>query len=122
MGVEVLNPEIPKKAFEDKGIVLDLMLRLADGSLVDVEMQVDRRPAFRKRALYYWSRMFSSQLVRGEVYGALRPTVLVVFLNYRELEAKRLHSVFRVLEASDHQLFCDELEIHLVESCPSWAR
>ncbi len=113
--VEVLNPEIPKELVADKGIVLDLLVRLADGTLIDVEMQVDRRPGFRARLLFYWSRSFCSQIVRGDEYVKLRPMKIVTFLDYREREAKRLHSVYRLLEINDHEPFSDDLEIHLIE-------
>ncbi|MBI2378379.1 MAG: Rpn family recombination-promoting nuclease/putative transposase, partial [Deltaproteobacteria bacterium] len=56
--VDVLNPEVPKQAVSDKGIALDLRMRLVDGTQIDLEMQTYRQPAFRKRALYYWARMF----------------------------------------------------------------
>jgi predicted transposase/invertase (TIGR01784 family) len=100
---------------DDKGSVLDLLVRLADGTVADVEMQVERRSGFRKRALYYWARAFTSQLVRGQEYVRLRPAVLVVFLCYEETAATRLHSEFRVLETHDHQLFSEELGLHLIE-------
>ena len=115
--IEVLNPDIPKDAFEDKGIVLDIRVRMKDGSQIDVEMQVRRRFAFRKRLLFYWSKTYGTQIVRGEDYGKLRPAVLIVFLDYRELDAPtdRLHSIFRLLEVHDHQLFSKDMEIHLIE-------
>ena len=112
---EVLDPEIPKELVDDKGIVLDLLVRLEDGSLIDVEMQVDRRPGFRKRSLYYLSRMYGSQIIRGNLYVDLKPVVLIVILNYKELRANRLHSVFHVTEDHDGQVFQKDLEIHLIE-------
>lgn len=37
LDVEVLNPELPRRDVSDKGVVLDLRVRLADGALVDVD-------------------------------------------------------------------------------------
>ncbi|HEY5959862.1 MAG TPA: PD-(D/E)XK nuclease family transposase [Polyangiaceae bacterium] len=37
--VEALNPEIPKNFPSNKGIVLDLRLRLRNGHQIDLEMQ-----------------------------------------------------------------------------------
>jgi predicted transposase/invertase (TIGR01784 family) len=113
--VTVLNPEIPRESVLDKGIVLDLLAVLEDGTRLDVEMQSDKRPAFRNRALYYWARTFSQQLERGADYHALRPVISVLFLDYPELEAGRLHSIFQLLETHDHVRFTDALEIHLIE-------
>lgn len=55
-----LLPERPERLeVSDKGVVLDLRVRLASGEQVDVEMQSQQRPAGRKRALYYWSRLYA---------------------------------------------------------------
>ena len=113
--IQVLNPEITRDQVDDKGIALDIHVVLADGRRLDVEMQADKRPAFRDRALYYWSRIFGSQLERGQPYTALHPVVSVLFLDYVELEGQRFHSTFRLLEERDHVLFTNHLAIHLIE-------
>ncbi|MCU0691501.1 MAG: Rpn family recombination-promoting nuclease/putative transposase [Polyangiaceae bacterium] len=113
--VTLLDPEVAKEAVSDKGIVLDLRVELADGSQVDIEMQSSRRPGFRRRALYYWANLFGKQLERGTQYAKLKPVILILFADYRELQAKRLHSVFHVLEKHDHQRFSEAFELHMVE-------
>ena len=112
--VTVRNPEVPRLV-SDKGIVLDILVSLADGRQIDVEMQADKRPGFRKRALLYWARMYASQISPGSEYTELRPATVVVFTGYRESSADRLHSVFQVLDTEDHERFTDDLAIHLVE-------
>jgi len=52
--VEVLNPDIPKILVGDKGTVLDIHARLADGTLLDIEMQMSSHDALAKRALFNW--------------------------------------------------------------------
>jgi len=111
----VLNPEITKEAVHDKGIVLDVAVRLGDGRMVDVEMQADSRPGFRRRALYYWARLFGSQLTPGQLYTSLKPVISVVFLNYREISNDMLHSVFEMRERKTAEVFSDALQIHAIE-------
>lgn len=113
--VEVLNPEIGKAAVDDKGIVLDIRARLADGTITNVELQARNVAPFRKRFLYYWARAFSQQLSPGDGYTALCPTISVALLSYREPENPRFHAVFRILEAHDHAPYGDALELHLVQ-------
>lgn len=48
----VLNPEIPKDFTREKGVFLNVRVRLSDGQLVDLEMQARDEPAFRERMLY----------------------------------------------------------------------
>ena len=99
--VTVLNPDIPKFDVLDKGVVLDVLVDLADGRQVDIEMQVAGHPAFRERLLYYWARLYGAQISRGQRYHKLRQVVLVVFTDYEELEGDRVHSVFEVREVHD---------------------
>jgi len=113
--VHVLNPEINREQVDDKGIVLDLLVVLADGTRIDVEMQADRRSGFRHRVLYYWSRVFVSQLERGQPYTALRPVVCILFLDYVEFDTPHFHSTFRVLEGHEHFPFSNALELHVIE-------
>ena len=78
--VEVLNPDIPKILVDDKGTVLDIHAKLADGSLVDIEMQMTSHTAMAKRALYYATRMYSSELEPGQWYTSLRPVIVLFFV------------------------------------------
>ena len=65
--VQVLNPEVPKDLPGDKGAVLDIHLRLADGRHIDVEMQSELRPGMTQRFLYYWARLHASQLTMESI-------------------------------------------------------
>jgi predicted transposase/invertase (TIGR01784 family) len=64
--LEVLDPEIPGDLTADKAIRLDVRARFQDGSLVDVEMQAQSRPAFPSRMLFYWGRNSTESLARGD--------------------------------------------------------
>jgi predicted transposase/invertase (TIGR01784 family) len=112
---EVLNPEVPKELPAEKGAVLDIHVRLADGRHIDVEMQAQVHPGFRQRVLYYWARLYGAQLLRGDHYTKLCPAVCVVITNEPVLPLARAHSKFRVLEIETHHELTHELEIHLVE-------
>jgi predicted transposase/invertase (TIGR01784 family) len=113
--VTVLHPEPGKENADDKGVVLDLRVGLADGEQVDIEMQSRARPAQRKRALYYWARLYASQLGRGDPYEELRRCVVVMIADFRELDSERFHSLFRVQEVHEHRELTEHFELHLVE-------
>jgi predicted transposase/invertase (TIGR01784 family) len=113
--VRVLNPEVPRESIDEKGIVLDLRVDLADGQQIDVEMESQPRLARRERALYYWAKMYSGQLGRGEGYGSLCRCVVVLILDFAELAGQRFHSTFRVGEVHDGEVLSEQLELHLLE-------
>lgn len=110
-----MNPEIGQAAVDDKSIVLDIRARLQTGTTINVEMQTRNVPPFRKRFLYYWARTFSDQLRPGDTYRALRPTISIALLSYREPQNSRFHSIFRLLETQDHTPYGDSLELHLIQ-------
>ena len=115
VGASLLPTEQRGESLDDKTARLDVRVRLADGQQVDVEMQNTPRRARHERALYYWARIYESQLRSGEDYTRLRPCVVIWFLGYRELQGIRFHSIFKVLEVHDHEPYSDALELHTVE-------
>jgi len=112
--VTVLDPELPKDLATDRGVRLDVLVELENGTLVDVEMECDLRRAHGARWLYHWSRLFSTRIRRGDDYERLEPVVCVVFLNART-EAGRFHSTYEVREIHSHALLSDVLAVHVVE-------
>jgi predicted transposase/invertase (TIGR01784 family) len=113
--VTVLNPELPKDLADDKGALLDVLVRLGDGRQVDVEMQSCSRPGLWQRALFYWARMYAAQIGRGQTHTELEPCVGIFLLDFNELRGAGFHSKFRVIEVSTHEPFSDALELHVVE-------
>jgi predicted transposase/invertase (TIGR01784 family) len=113
--VTLVNFALPKTAVDDKGGVLDVLVRLEDGRLVDVEMQCRTHPGLRQRALFYWARLYGSQGGPGELHQDRPPCVSIFILDFQELPGDRFHRIFRVLDVVDHEAFSDALELHTVE-------
>jgi len=114
--VSVLNPDIDdKEKPDDKGVLLDILVDPEDGRQIDVEMQTEKRPGMRRRALYYWARMFGGQLRRGQQYHELHQSIVVFFLDYKAFDWTSYHSVFRVMEATKKRVFSEALELHSIE-------
>jgi predicted transposase/invertase (TIGR01784 family) len=114
--VAVQNAEIPHGSLlAEKDIVLDLVVKLGDGTVVDVEMQTHARPGAMARVLYYWARLASAELRPGEPYSKLPRVVVVWLLGYRAFPSTPFHGIFDVRERASGTLLSDRLEIHTVE-------
>ena len=113
--VVVINPEIPKDLPADRGAVLDIHVRLADGRHIDVEMQSELHLGLTQRFLYYWARLHASQLTTGDHYEKLCPTLSILILKKPFLPLGKAHSKFRVLEVETHHALTDDFEMHFVE-------
>lgn len=114
VGVEIIDPAIPRELVDDKRVVLDLLVLFADGTKVDIEMQARDHLGFRERVLFYASRVFTRQLGAGDAYDGLRPVISVVLLAFDDELGQRPHAVFRLHDIVDGSLFTGALEVHLV--------
>jgi predicted transposase/invertase (TIGR01784 family) len=69
-----------------------------------------------KRTLYYWSKMYSSQMKEGMDYGELCQTITINIVNFRYLShINHYHSIFQLYEREERLLLTDMLEIHFME-------
>lgn len=113
--LELLPASPERQDVDDKDTVLDLRVRFANGEQVDVEMQNRGGPAIRKRALYYWARLYAGEPERGSHYGQLRRCVVIFIANFRMLGGARFHSVFRSMEVTTGELLTEDHELHVLE-------
>ncbi len=113
--LEILNGEIPVTRFDEKGTRLDLRLKLKNKTEIDVEIQTYNHAAFSERVLYYWSKLYSSSLIKGEEYKALYKCIAIIFLDFWLYDTPEFHSVFRLFESERKTLFSEHLEIHMIE-------
>ena len=102
-----------------KGVVLDVVGESSDGTLVNVEIQLQQFDDMDRRTLYYWSQLYTHRLLSGEDYDNLNRTVTINILDYRlflDETWQYYHSCFAVLNTRnvEHALTKD-LEIHFVE-------
>ena len=81
--VNILNSEITKRHVMQKGSRLDIKAETNSGELIDIEMQIGIDLHMIGRTLFYWSQLFSGQLVIGERYNELRRTISINILNFK---------------------------------------
>lgn len=109
----IQNASIDVANLTDRGLVLDILVALPDGTRVNVEMQCDKRANTAERWLYHWARVFAKGLERGDDFTDLRPVVCIVLLNKRMRGPFHQHFVLR--EEQHGTPFSDALAIHLVQ-------
>ena len=61
---------------------MDLLLRLDDGSHVNLEMQTSTSKILPHRALYHWAKVYSAQLKVGALHPALRAVRCIFLLKH----------------------------------------
>ncbi len=78
----ISNPYNPGQVLSLKDTYLDIKAILADGSIVVIEMQVAAMAAFNKRVAYNLAKAYANQLVTGEDYPLLKPTIAVTITDF----------------------------------------
>ncbi len=113
----ILNPEIPKDFQKDKLSILDIQATDKNGNRFLIEMQVSHKTFFEKRILYYWAKLYSKSILKGQKYEKLPKVYSFNFVNFPLLpNTNKFHSVFHLLEKSDPKYrLTEDLEIHIIE-------
>ena len=68
VGLELLDKEFQKELLSEKLGILDIKLRLKDGTFVNIEIQNRWYFDFPERTLYYWSKMYNENIKQGQDY------------------------------------------------------
>ena len=78
----VNDPHLHRNRKGGKSNELDILVRSKSGEIVNVEVQVNPKPAFRERLAFMNSKLFAEQMKRGQEYETLRRTVTVVIADF----------------------------------------
>ena len=117
--VDVLyeNTERIKEEYDGKTSRLDILVFTSNEERINVEIQLQNRYDFPERALYYWSKLYSSSIGSGEDYSKLVPTIIISILNFPLFpqETDSVHNVFRVMEINENFFWSPHLEFHVID-------
>ncbi len=114
--VTIKNPYNLKEIARDKETILDVKATDAAGKVYNIEIQAEGNKTFKHRALYYWAKLYSSQIETGEKYFELKPTISINLLNFNLIESDKVHSCFGIYEKNNPELMLTKhLLIHFIE-------
>ena len=115
LDLEFMDKELTKEEFSDKTGILDVKLKLADGTVIDIEIQASWNASFVKRTLFYWAKMYTADFKAGESYGSLHKciTINIIADGFRLNDA--IHSEYLLQEKTAHTVLTDVLEVHFLD-------
>lgn len=104
---------------EDKLGILDLELDINNNEKVDVEIQLIERANFAERLLFYFSRLYASEIKRGDSYTEAKKVILIAIIDY-PLELTQtiseMETVWKLCEKNHPDLvLTDSIEICILE-------
>ena len=114
-GLELMDKELTKEELSDKTGILDVKLKLANDTVIDIEIQASWNVSFVKRTLFYWAKMYTADFKAGESYDSLHKciTINIIADGFRLNNA--VHSEYVLQEKENHTLLTDVVEIHFLD-------
>jgi predicted transposase/invertase (TIGR01784 family) len=80
--LELKNPYNPSDYINGKISYLDIKAKDEKGRLYDIEVQVAPYDFFGMRLLFYWAKLYGSQLKSGDIYDDLRKTIVISLIDF----------------------------------------
>jgi len=112
--IKIVNSELTPEAIGSKFSRLDLNMKV-DDKLINVEMQVRNEPDFRDRSLFYWSKLYTSELKEGEEYGALKQAITINIINFNMFDGDDYHTEVGTIIKGTGEVFSDKFKMHFFE-------
>ena len=113
--IKILNSELLKEFKEDKKGILDIRVETKTGGQIDIEIQILPTQYMAERTLFYWSKMYTSQIAPGDTYDMLKKCVTINIVDFVCTPLKKLYSCYHLTEDETGDKLTDIIEIHFLE-------
>ena len=115
LDLEFMDKELTKEELSDKTGILDVKLKLTDGTVIDIEIQASWNASFVKRTLFYWAKMYTTDFKAGESYDKLHRCIAINIIADGFKLNDAIHSEYLLQEKTVHSILTDVLEIHFLD-------
>lgn len=111
-----LNPFNDRERESDKLSIMDIKVETGKKELIDIEVQINDADDYRKRSLYYWSKLYPDTIKKGEPYFNFKKSIVINILDFKLLyETKNYHNIFTVMEVTEKFKLNNDMSIHYIE-------
>ncbi|MBR2745009.1 MAG: Rpn family recombination-promoting nuclease/putative transposase [Clostridia bacterium] len=114
-----LNVNLIREHYDDKLGILDVRIKEKNGTNYNIEMQNTSSEQLPQRILWYWSKLYSSDLKRGKNYNILNKTIAIIIVNdgiNKFDEIKKYETKWNIRE-EDYKdiILTEDFEIRIIE-------
>jgi predicted transposase/invertase (TIGR01784 family) len=125
--VKIKNPYNVSDYAEGKLTILDIKAEDEQGNLYDIEMQLKGSNFYDKRTLYYWVKMFGSQMdyltkeeqekKKRKTYSELNKCSVISLMDFEFFEDDKYHRCFTLKDRETNEIHpdLDYLDLYFVE-------
>ncbi|MFL0194358.1 Rpn family recombination-promoting nuclease/putative transposase [Clostridium sp. WILCCON 0269] len=114
-GIEIINSELIKEFKEDRKGILDVRVKTRLGRQIDVEIQILPTEYMPERTMFYWSKMYTSQIKPGDTYDNLKKCVTINIVDFKCTPLKKPYSSYHLTEDETGYRLTDILSVYFLE-------
>lgn len=113
--VEITNPIILGKSFENKDIILDINVLINGQTRLNLEMQIVNYHNWKERSLSYLCRSFDN-VYKGDDYIKAIPVIQVSFLDFDLFpENPEFYATYMMKNVKNGIIYTDKIRLSVVE-------
>ena len=113
------NPILERDLLDDKLGILDIRTKVNKDTNINIEVQVVNKYEIEKRILYYWSKLYSQSIKKGENFSKLEKTVVILFTNYELENLRNINKYITKWNIREEEYYktilTNVLEIYIIE-------
>ncbi|MEE0866668.1 MAG: Rpn family recombination-promoting nuclease/putative transposase [Clostridia bacterium] len=113
------NPITEKDLYDEKISILDIKAKLNNNINCNIEMQIVDRKNIEKRILYYWSKMYTGSIKKGQDFDKLEKGIVVLISDYNLDNLKENNNYLTKWQIREEKtpklILTDVLEIFIIE-------
>lgn len=112
------NIVLRREREDDKLGVLDIIAKINEKEYCNIEMQLVDTGEIRERILYYWSKIYTRQLKKGQEYKELEKTIVILIANFaiKGLEELKYHTEWKIMDKETQKvILTDKFELRIIE-------
>ena len=113
------NTITEKDLLDDKVGILDIKASINKNIECDIEMQVVNQKDIEKRLLFYWSKIYSKTIKKGNGYETLKKSIIVLIADFEFKSLKKIKKYITKWNLREEEycsiILTDVLEIYIIE-------
>ncbi|MDP4144934.1 MAG: Rpn family recombination-promoting nuclease/putative transposase [Bacillota bacterium] len=116
VSVDFIDKKLNDEDILDEKIgILDVRVKTNEGTQINIEIQMINQYNMVKRTLFYWSKLYTSQIKKGGKYRELQKTITINILNFDYIDIEKFHTTYHLYEDEIKKMLTDILEVHFIE-------
>ena len=99
---------------QDREGILDVRVHLNHSKKINIEIQILPYAYWEERSLFYISRMYAEDFLKGQDYGALESCIHISILGFPRKEAEHFYSVIRLMDEKTGHVYSDKMSLRVL--------